>query len=356
MKQITDVIVIGAGIIGCAIAHALTRGRTRRVILVEKGPLVSGMTRRNPGLVHSFHPHPGLNRLANESYAFYREWAVQLGGKSAFVETGATLVAAVRAPQPARATGSAPPDALPGERLQTVRTTPHAGYADPVLAAQAMVAAAKESGLQVHTGAQVRQILFEKSQIQGVATTTGTIQAPTVIVAAGGWSERLLAPLGVTLHLGYRRGTVIFYEQPGPQELDFPIVLDATGMFIRPHPYRMLAAGSSPAVLQNASPERLDELVSPDQVRVVTDLVRGGVPIMTNPIPKRAHTILYDTPADGLPALGKTHVEGLYSAVGFGTSAFAVAPAVGETIARMLINADIFPDTLLFSPQRPSLK
>ena len=48
-----------------ATALALGHAGIKRVTLVEKGPLVSGMTRRNAGLVHPFQPHPLLVELAS---------------------------------------------------------------------------------------------------------------------------------------------------------------------------------------------------------------------------------------------------------------------------------------------------
>ena len=93
MKQIRDAIVIGSGIIGSAIALAVVRAGIRRVTLIEKGPLVSGMTRRTAGLVHPFQPDPLASGLAQASYDFYNHWAMNLGGKSSFVETGAAVLA-----------------------------------------------------------------------------------------------------------------------------------------------------------------------------------------------------------------------------------------------------------------------
>ena len=95
MKQICDVIVIGSGIIGAATAWALTRQTRQRVTLVEKGPLVSGMTRRSAGLVHPFHSHPLLAQWAIASYTQYAQTATLFTPrnnartqKNIFIETG----------------------------------------------------------------------------------------------------------------------------------------------------------------------------------------------------------------------------------------------------------------------------
>ncbi len=377
MKQISDVLVIGSGIIGAATAYALTRQGMRRVSLIEKGPLVSGMTRRNAGLVHPFHAHPLTITLAEASYPFYQQWAFHLGNsKTGFVETGAAVVAeneneadqlrgeffmlAQQSSDISQIEGNSLASLFPGvaPNFRGALFTPRAGYADAVQTTQAMVNKAKENGLQVHTGTQVKQIIAERGQIRGVVTTTGTFETPAVIVAAGGWAERLLAPLGVSLRLQFRRGVVMFYEQPAELPQGHPMLLDPSGnFFLRPHPYRMSAAGS---VFPDSHPngiDSLDDYIAPSETLRVVRFAADCIPAFAHAQSKRAHSVLYDSPWDGLPVLGRVqNAEGLFVAAGFGTSAFAVAPAVGQTLAQIVIDGSATIDVSTFSPSRASLR
>lgn len=374
MKQICDAIIIGSGIIGSAAAFALTRTGARRIALVEKGPLVSGMTRRNPGLVHPFYLPPTLSELASTSYPLYNQWAMHLPGKSPFVETGALLVSPGNSAPSAHETEiaelvgsngivrldtSAAQSMVPSSAgsLRFVGFTPQAGYADAVLTAQALVTAAKERGTTVQTGTQAKRILVERGMVKGVETTTGMIEAPQIIVAAGGWSEKLLTPLGIALHLRYRRGAVLFYEQPRQDENPQPMILDASGtLFLRPHPYHMSAAGTIEPTAASQSVDSLSEVIYPNEAQHVAGFVGASVPALANATPKRGHTIMYDAPADGLPALGRVSgVDGLVVAAGFGASAFSVAPAVGEALAQILFDGSAARDLSLFDPARPGL-
>ncbi|MCC7161585.1 MAG: FAD-binding oxidoreductase [Anaerolineae bacterium] len=373
MKQIRDAIVIGSGIIGSAIALAVVRAGVRRVTLIEKGPLVSGMTRRSAGLVHPFQADPLSTELAAMSYDLYRQWAITLPGKSSFVETGAAVLA--RQASDASASFATWKQSLaeaneigpgglaavfPGVTTHTrgALFTPHAGYADAVLTAQAIVKAAKDQGLETQTGTQVKQILARSHQIHGVKTTTGELEAPIVIVAAGGWTERLLAPLGVALHLRARRGSLLFYEQPREQTTEFPMLLDAGGSyFVRPHPYRMLSAGSISAETQTQGVDALDEYVPATEAAAVNRVIGEWVSPFANLTPKRSHTMLYFAANDGLPAFGRvTTMTGLYVAAGFGPGAFSVAPAVGETLARMVVDGESPRDISSFDPLRATLR
>lgn len=373
MKQIRDAVVIGSGIIGSAAALALARAGIRRITLLEKGPLVSGMTRRNTGLVHPFQTHPLLCDLANASYDFYNQWAVHLGGKSSFVETGAAVVAQngmdageqlAMWKQSVLNAAQFAPTALSAifpnvsSHFSAALFTPQAGYADAVLTAQAMVNAAKERGLEVQTGTQVKQIIVQARQITGVTTTTGELEAPIVVAAAGSWTERLLAPLGYVLHLRFRRGVSVFYEQPQSLVGELPMVLDAQGTYyFRPHPYRMSAAGRIATETQTQGAETLDEFVTPIETADVNQFVQSVIPAFADVTPKRSHSILYDEPMDGRGVLGKiANLQGLYVAAGFGTSAFSIAPAVGETLAQMVIDGSVGRDISWLDPLRPSLR
>jgi glycine/D-amino acid oxidase-like deaminating enzyme len=377
MKQLSDVIVIGSGIIGAATAFALMRGARRRVTLLEKGPLASGMTRRNAGLVHPFHAHAQLSELALASYTFYNQWAMHLGdNKSGYVETGAAVIANTDADKPkldSLAQTLAPltsaithlergalANLFPGvsTHFESGLFTPSAGYADAVATAQGLVKVAQERGMQLATGTQVKQLLTAHGRVQGAATTTGNFEAPVVIVAAGSWSERLLAPVGVALYLRSQRGAVLFYEQPDALAQGQPIFLDAQGaFFLRPHPYRMSAAGYIDDQTKTFGADTLDEYVPPQDAARVLQFAARCVPGLAKAQLKRGHTILYDMCADSLPALGRvTSVEGLYVAAGFGTSAFSVAPAVGELLAQLVIDGTALRDVSSFQPLRTSLR
>lgn len=371
MKQLCDVLVIGAGIVGAATAFALTRAGSLRVTVVEKGPVAGGMTRRSAGLAHPFQAHPALVRYALDSFSFYRDAPAELGSsKSDFVTTGAALVggsgdaaklfarAQMLAPFTREVTTTAR-GALAAEfpgvspQLQAGLFTLLAGYADAAQMTQRLVRSAQARGLNVVTGTQVKQIHTAGGRVLGAVTTNGEYEAPVVIVAAGGWSNRVLATARVTLPLHFLRGAVLFYEQPAAMSQGHPLFWDVNGeFFVRPHSYRLSAAGSISAQAETTNLEPPDEYVSPAAGLRVSQFVSQCL-MSGNAQPKRAHTIVYDTAADGLPVMGPVPgIEGLVVAAGFGAATFAVAPAVGDTMARMVIDSSAPPETASFHPIR----
>ncbi|NHM14253.1 FAD-dependent oxidoreductase [Xiamenia xianingshaonis] len=77
-----DVVVIGAGVAGCAVARELARWDVRTCVLEAGNDLACGATRANSGIVHAgYDPEPGTNkaRFNVEGSRLYPQWADELG-------------------------------------------------------------------------------------------------------------------------------------------------------------------------------------------------------------------------------------------------------------------------------------
>jgi glycine/D-amino acid oxidase-like deaminating enzyme len=186
----------------------------------------------------------------------------------------------------------------------------------------------------------VRQVDLSGRSVRGITTTTGTLEAPVVILAAGGWTDRLLMPLGVGVGFQMTRGTVGFLEQPRVVEHGHPVLLDLdTGSFLRSHPYRLSAVGLVDPHSHVKSIETLDDSLSALETRSLGRFAARLVPEFENAAFKRGHSILYVARPDGLPALGPVDgLDGLWVAAGFGENAFGLAPGVGLAVARWLVD------------------
>ena len=84
MNPIADVVIVGAGVVGCSAAFHLTQVGKPRVIVVEKGSIASGMTKRSGSLVHTHFANEPTARLAAKSLEQYRNWKNIVGGDCGF--------------------------------------------------------------------------------------------------------------------------------------------------------------------------------------------------------------------------------------------------------------------------------
>ena len=61
-----QVVIIGAGIVGCALAHHLAKLGWRDIVVVDQGPLfeTGGSTSHAPGLVYQINPSKTMSEFA----------------------------------------------------------------------------------------------------------------------------------------------------------------------------------------------------------------------------------------------------------------------------------------------------
>lgn len=352
-----DVVVIGGGVIGCSIAFHLARQPGMRVLVVEKGSIASGMTKRSGGLVRTYFSFEPEARLALTSLRYFQNWNEMVGGNGTFTPTGLVVVAGEEnAPDlkanvaRLRGIGANMLTLSPAELKELQPTVqvedvalaafePDSGYLDSVAATQALAARAKARGAIFHTGTFVKSILVERGRVTGVDTTSGPIEALTVVLAAGPWSDRLLKPLGLEIGIRTETSQVAFFERPPDLKNGHAAFLDLiTGAYFRPHTYGLCLGG---LIAQDAepqpNPDQFDEMVDPAFVGDVQRRVAARLPAMAKARFVRGHTGVYDMSPDAHPVLDRVPgIHGLVIAAGFSGLGFGWAPAVGACIAELV--------------------
>src|SRR5918999_202626 len=75
MKTHAQLVVVGAGIVGCAAAAELARGGLTDVVVLDRGPLfrTGGSTSHAPGLVFQNNASRTVSKLAQWTVAAYRD-------------------------------------------------------------------------------------------------------------------------------------------------------------------------------------------------------------------------------------------------------------------------------------------
>ena len=87
-----SVVIVGAGIVGCAPAYFLTRLGWRDLVVVQRGPATDGSTSHAPGLDFQTNGSKTLTAYAKEAVRTYS--ALALDGEAAFYPVGSLEVAA----------------------------------------------------------------------------------------------------------------------------------------------------------------------------------------------------------------------------------------------------------------------
>ncbi|WP_442814783.1 GcvT family protein [Streptomyces sp. NBC_01775] len=219
-RRTERVVIIGAGIVGCALADELTARGWSDVTVLEQGPLASpgGSTSHAPGLV--FRTSPSKTLTAYAAYTVEKFSSLRVDGRSCFLPVGGLEVAASeeRWLDLHRKAGLAASWGVQGELVGPARCaelfpmldpervlggfhTPGDGLARAVLACHAQTARAQRRGARFLDRHTVTGIERDGGRVTGVVTDRGTFPADHVVSAAGFWGPVIGAMAGVDVPL-----------------------------------------------------------------------------------------------------------------------------------------------------------
>jgi len=230
-----DVIVIGAGVIGCALARELV-GRFRKVLLIDKEKSVGFHTSgRNSGVVHSgFNPKPGTlkARLCVEGSRLIREYCKERG--IACEQVGTYVVAADESQVPVlqelkhrgETNGVPGIEILPIDRLRerepnargvAAMCSPTGAIVDSLGLTRALAEDAVKSGATLALGQEVVKI-EEAADAATISTKERHYRARVMINCAGLHADRLAHMMGVGREytIAPFRGEYFVVRRPGP--------------------------------------------------------------------------------------------------------------------------------------------
>jgi glycine oxidase len=345
-----DVVVVGGGLIGCALAAELaTRGR--RVTVIERaepgaeasgaaaGMLTPQSEARARGAffdlaLESRDLHPAwARRLAEETgvdvgyrrtgLLHCRFEAGQAGPADAFAWQRAAGLAVVERPREDLA-------AEAGGRLSAeVRDAvffPDEAVVDPRRLTRAAWLCAVKRGAVVRTGTSVLGFRIERGACKGVETDAGPIEAEAVVDAAGAWAA-FEGRLPLSLPVQPVRGQIVELSLAGrPLET----IVSSDDVYIVPRPDGTVLLGSTVELVG------FHKAVTAGAVGRLIAAAARLVPAVGSARFVTAWSGLRPGTPDGLPVLGASPVPGLFFAAGHFRNGILLAPATARILADLL--------------------
>jgi sarcosine oxidase, subunit beta len=216
LPQTAEIVIVGGGVVGLAIAYYLAKRGLHDVVVIERGYLAEGASGRNGGGVRQQWSTEISIRLMQESVELCRRFAVDVGvnvwfrqGGYLFLARSAKEVArlekniavqnrcgvATRMLEPREALGIVPELDLGGVVGAAYNPTDGILFPWPFLWGYARQAAAH--GARIFTQTPVGGLERQSSGGYLVHTPRGAVRARRVINATGAWSPKLAAMVGV---------------------------------------------------------------------------------------------------------------------------------------------------------------
>ena len=402
MERDADVVVVGAGIVGCATAYFLAR-RGARVVVVERGPVPGEQSRKNWGFVRQQGRDPLELPLVVEANRLWQGLERELNADIEWTQ-GGNLALAADEPRLARFEAwlpvarefGLPTHLLRARDLDSVvpglaggwvggMHTPGDGHADPEKTTDAFARAAVAQGATLHLDCAVQAVTTRAGAVAGVVTERGEIRAPAVVCAAGAWSSRLARTLGFDLPQRWVRGTVA-RTTPAPAvtacavwgpgvafrqrrdgsfniaaggALDHDVTLDSVRQLrfflpnfwknrtmFRFHVGRPLLASLAAALPGSAARRRplvwdrgREPQPNPVKVRRSLAELQRVLPALPSLGIARSWAGYIDAAPDLVPVLGEVPgLRGFVLATGFSGHGFAMGPIAGRLVAELIVD------------------
>ncbi len=357
MTETADVIVVGAGVQGASLAFHLAR-RGARVALLDRGTVACGATGRSSGFVRMHYDIEADARLAWASFPYFRDWREIVGeGDCGFVRTGFIQLVPPHLVPNLRANvemhrrigietglvGRGELEALvPGivtEDVEVAAYEPRSGYADPTGTAAGFVAAAKRDGAHLVQGCRVERVTLAGERVSGVATHRGTFSAPVVVDVAGAWAGELASTVGLDVPIQAGRHDTAYFGLPAGRRADFPVVIDDAGsVYFRPEGTELMLVGLEAGNEIGGSPDRPLGSIREGSVQEMIERVCARVPWMAEGTFHTAHGGQDGITPDQRAIIGAAGPDGFYLACGFSGTGFKTAPAVGASLAELILD------------------
>lgn len=349
-----EVVIVGAGAIGCAIAYQLTKRGQLDVVVLERSTIGAGSTSKAAGGIRAQFSTEVEIRFSLESIGFFERFRDEMGAECGYVKEGYLFVVtdpktlATYERNVAFQNGFGVPTRIitpeevgelaPGIELGDVLAGvwgPTDGHATPSDVCMAYAARARERGARFVEETTVTGMTKQGARTL-VHTTAGTIDTPLVINAAGPNAAPVARMLGVDVPVRPLRRHIFVTEEFGGVRHPLPLVTDTgSGFYVRSEGRTLLMSPGDAEDVQSYD-------VVPVDWGVLEQTVEKGVrrfPVFEQatvrsawaglrPLTPDQHAIV-----DWLPG-----VEGVFCAVGFCGHGFQHSPAAGRFIAEWLLD------------------
>lgn len=353
MKRNADVIIIGAGIIGCATAYYLAK-KGRSVIVLEQSNVIGyGGSGRNGGGVRQSgrdkrelplamygvkHLWPHLSEELGSDVEYYQQGNLRLGKTDEHIDilTGLTATAVEQGLDVSMIGGTEVRDICPHLSDEVIGASwcPSDGHANPLKSTLAFYNAARQRGVTFLMKQSVQKLLTVGGKMRKVVTQDGEFEGDRIVVAAGLASRPIIQSVGLDVPISpVALDTLItdaqppmFYQMLGTAMADFYGHQTTHGSFI--------FGGGSP--LDSKRVKSTSDHTPIEATAATCRGILGYLPALKHAKIVRSWVGIIDWSQDKVPVISNVNdIPGLVLACGFSGHGFGIAPSVGTVLAEL---------------------
>ena len=377
MTRTSDIIVIGAGIIGAATAFFATRAGLT-VTIIERDLPASGTSSRCEGNIlvsdKELGPELELTRLSldlwhGELAEFGALWELERKGGIIVASKESSLASLDRFSTSQRNFGIQSNRLDPAQlrdlepnitdRALGAALYPEDSQVQPILAASHLLRLAREAGAELLVRTPVTAMLRDGERVIGVRTPRGDVHADAIVNATGTWAGDLGRLAGVDVPVLPRRGyvlvterlpTMVHHKVYAAEYVDNVGSSDA-GLQASP----VVEGTPAGTILIGSSRERVgfESAVSTDALRTIARNAVSLFPFLARTRILRHYHGFRPYCPDHLPVIGPDpRAPGLWHAAGHEGAGIGLAAGTGKVLAQALSGQHTSVSLTPFRPER----
>ena len=353
MIKETDVVIIGGGINGCALAYELSK-KGKDVVVLEKKYLASGATGRCGAGIRQQWSTKENALLAIKSVKKFETLEEELGQEIG-LRQGGYLIAVHDEEDMKQAEKNVAMQRSLGleveildedgikevvpildvKGMDAIAATfcPTDGHADPFKTTYAYANAAAREGAKIYKFTEVKDILTKDKKIVGVKTNRGIIKTNVVVNAAGAWSKEIAEMVDIHLpNIPYRKEIIV--TERLKHVFDAMVISFRDGIYFSQQEEGQILGGIP-------SPEEkpgYHTIPTFSFLKHMAKTLTRYAPILKHINILRQWTGFYDVTPDARPILGEVkEVEGFIQCNGFSGHGFMIAPMVAQLLSELIV-------------------
>jgi len=363
-----EVVIIGAGIMGCSIAYHLAERGVRDVVVLERDQIGRGATADAAGGIRLQFSTETNIRLSQISLEYWEQFEERFGVDINLRQQGYLFLLTSQDDVPVfqhnlelQQSLGVPVRWVSPEDIRELNPAvfvddviggtfcPRDGWADTSTSTMGFAQAARRAGVRIFEESPVSGIVVEGGRVTGVQTGNATIATPLVICCAGPQTNAVsrLAGLDLPIH-PYRRMSFItepfdLIPSTVPMTIEF-----ARSLYFHPESHGFLFGMSN-----KDEPSSENKVVDDDWMVATVEALIERAPIFEQAEILRGWAGFYEVTPDDNPLVGPVpDLDGFLVAAGFSGHGFMQGPAIGRVVAEIVVDGAA--STIDVSAFRPS--
>ena len=391
MNRTADAIIVGAGVIGSAVAFELAK-RGYKTLNIDKLPTSGyGSTSNSCAIVRAHYSTWDGVAMAYEGFFYWDDWDDYIGvkddrGMIKYMKTGSILFKLEGEDHSSKCLklfkeigveheiwdldklkemipiyshdqydGTTRPDEddhfwdKTGKKIEGAVYTPGSGYvSDPQLTSHNLQVAAEANGGEFLFNSEITEIKQQNGRVAGVTLKTGEqIDSPIVVNVAGPHSFVInrMADVEKEMNIKTRALRHEVHHVPSPEGYDFEKDGFHTSdgdnsIYFRTETGNTILIGSEDLLCDPkdwiADPDNYNQQVTESQWKAQVYRCARRIPELKIPSRTSGVVDLYDVSDDWLPIYDKSALKGFYMAIGSSGNQFKNAPVAGHCMAELI--------------------